>query len=125
MQVALSLVLLVGAALFGQSLAGLRRIEPGFDRNNVVFTVLRPSSVGYRGEALPQFFERLRGDLGRLPGVTSISLSVAPLPMGGGTLAPVAVAGARTAEREGTTKAVLASVGAGFFTTMRITDRWP
>ena len=94
MQVALSLVLLVGAALFGRSLAGLRSIEPGFDRNNVLLFTIRPSSVGYRGEALSQFFERLRGDLTQLPGVIHASLSMAALPMGGGTLAPVAIAGA-------------------------------
>jgi predicted permease len=119
-QVALSLVLLVGAALFGRSLAALRRIEPGFDRHNVLLFTVRPSSVGYRGEALPQFFERLRGDLSRLPGVTGVSLSVAPLPMGGGTLLPVKIAGARTAETDSSAKAVLGSVGAGFFATMRI-----
>jgi predicted permease len=120
MQVALSLVLPVGAALFGRSLAGLRSIEPGFDRNNLLLFTVRPSSVGYRGDALPQFFERLRGDLSRLPGVTGVSLSVAPLPMGGGTLMPVKIAGARTAEPDGSVKAVLGQVGSGFFTTMRI-----
>ncbi len=119
-QVALSLVLLVGAALFGRSLAGLRSIEPGFDRNNVLLFTIRPSSVGYRGEALSQFFERLRGDLTRLPGVIHASLSMAALPMGGGTLAPVAIAGAETAEHDGKTRAALTEVGAGFFSTLRI-----
>ena len=119
-QVALSLVLLVGAALFGRSLAGLRRIEPGFDRNNVLLFTVRPTSVGYSGEALTQFFERLRGDLSRLPGVTSASLSMSALPMGGGTLGPIRIAGARTSEEDGTAKAALTEVGAGFFSTLRI-----
>jgi macrolide transport system ATP-binding/permease protein len=119
-QVALSLVLLIGAALFGRSLAQLRNIEPGFDRENVLLFTIRPFSVGYQGAALPRFFEALRVDLSRLPGVTDVSLSVAPLPMGGGTIVPVAIPGARTAAPDGTGRAVLGSVGPGFFKTLRI-----
>ena len=55
LQVALSLVLLVGAALFGRSLAGLRRIEPGFDRQNLLLFTIRPWAVGYQDAALPRF----------------------------------------------------------------------
>jgi predicted permease len=119
-QVALSLLLLVGAALFGRSLTGLRRIEPGFDRENVLLFTIRPSAVGYQGPALPRFFEGIREELSRLPGVTDVSLSTAPLPMGGGTMVPVSIPGARTADADGTGKAVIASVGPGFFRTMRI-----
>jgi predicted permease len=119
-QVALSLVLLVGAALFGRSLAALRRIEPGFERQNLLLFTIQPSSVGYQGTALTAFFERVRVELGRLPGVTDVSLSAAPLPMGGGTGVSVGIAGARTASQDGTAPAIMASVGAGFFTTMRI-----
>jgi predicted permease len=119
-QVALSLVLLVGAALFGRSLAGLRQIDTGFDRNNVLLFTVRPASIGYRGEAMTQFFERLRSDLSRLPGVTSAGLSMSALPMGGGTLGPVSIAGAHTSEPDGKTKAALTEVGAGFFSALRI-----
>ena len=80
LQVALSLVLLVGAALFGRSLAGLRRIEPGFDRQNLLLFTIRPWAVGYQDAALPRFFEGLREELRRLPDVMNVSLSTAPLP---------------------------------------------
>ena len=120
LQVALSLVLLVGAALFGRSLAGLRRIEPGFDRDNVLLFTIRPSAVGYEGPGLPRFFEGVREQLSRVPGVTDVSLSTAPLPMGGGTVVPVGIVGARTADADGGGKAVFAMVGPGFFRTMRI-----
>jgi predicted permease len=119
-QVALSLLLLVGAALFGRSLAKLRQIEPGFDRENVLLFAIRPSSVGYSGEALPRLFEAVRHDLSRLPGVIDVSLSIAALPMGGGTVAPVAIPGARTASEDGVGRAVIGLVGQGFFRTMRI-----
>lgn len=120
MQVALSLVLLVGAALFGRSLGALRSIEPGFDRQNLLLFTIRPSAVGYQGAELPRFFEGVREALSRLPGVTDVSLSTAPLPMGGGTLVAVSIPGARTTDADGTGKAVIASVGPGFFRTMRI-----
>ena len=119
-QVALALVLLVAAALFGRSLAALRRIEPGFERQNLLLFTIRPTTVGYQGAALTALFERVRVELRQLPGVTDVSLSSAPLPMGGGTAIPVAIAGARTADPDGTVTSVMASVGAGFFTTMRI-----
>ena len=45
---------------------------------------------------------------------------MAALPMGGGTLAPVTIAGARSSQADGKTKAALTSVGAGFFSTLRI-----
>jgi predicted permease len=69
---------------------------------------------------MTQFFERVRTDLSRLPGVTSASLSMSALPMGGGTLGPVSIAGARTSEPDGKEKAALTEVGAGFFATLRI-----
>jgi predicted permease len=119
-QVALSLLLLVGAALFGRSLGKLRQIEPGFDGENVLLFTIRPSSVGYSGEALPRLFEAVRNDLSRLPGVLDVSLSIAPLPMGGGTVIRVAIPGARTARADGNGEAVFGSVGPGFFRTMRI-----
>jgi predicted permease len=121
-QVALSLVLLVAAALFGRSLAQLRRIEPGFDRENVLLFTIRPFNVGYRGDALPRLFEKVRENLSQLPGVTTVSLSAAPLPMGGGSLRPVRTLGSRRADAAGdrTAKAVVGLVGPGFFKTMRI-----
>ena len=122
-QLVLSLVLLVAAGLFGRTLSKLHAIELGFDRDNVLLFAIRPSTIGYRGPELPTLFERLRGELGRLPGVQSVSLSTAPLPMGGGTMGPVALIDAppppSRPDGRGPT-AVYATVGPAFFTTMRI-----
>ena len=117
-QIALSLLLLVTAGLFGRTLSDLHAIALGFNREHLLLFTIRPVSVGYQGPALPRLFEDLRGRLGHVPGVRDVSLSIAPLPMGGGTMAPVAIAGAP--ETAGPPKAVLASVGPRFFSTMRI-----
>ena len=122
-QLVLSLVLLVGAGLFGRTLGKLHAIELGFDREDVLLFAIRPASIGYRGADLIALFERLRGELGRLPGALSVTVSTAPLPMGGGTMAPIAIVDApppASAPGGRPPSAVLATVGPAFFTTMRI-----
>lgn len=112
-QMAFSLVLLVTAGLFGRTLSTLYSIELGFNRDHVLLFTIRPSAVDYKGPELTRLFEGLRERLGQLPSVSDVSLSSRPLPMGGGTMAPVAIAG-------GPTSAALASVGPTFFKTMQI-----
>ena len=80
LQVALSLLLLVGAGLFVRSLGKLRDIDPGFRRENTVIISVDPSRNGYKGQRLREFYERLRHSTERLPGVRSMSLaSITPL----------------------------------------------
>jgi predicted permease len=112
----LSLVLLVSAGLFGRSLSSLHAIEIGFNPDHVLLFTIRPYTVGYRDQAINRLFENLRGRLRELPGVRDVSLSIRPLPMGGGTMAPVAIVGTPT----NAPGAVLASVGPAFFKTMQI-----
>jgi predicted permease len=117
-QVAFSLLLLVSAGLFSRTLSTLHAIELGFNRDHVLLFTIRPSSVGYTGPALTRLFEELRERMRQLPGVRQVSLSGRPLPMGGGTMAPVVIAGASAPASP--VPAVLASVGPGFFRTMEI-----
>jgi predicted permease len=122
-QLVLAIVLLVAAALFERTLLKLHAIELGFDRENVLLFAIRPSTIGYRGPELPALFERLRAELGRLPGVQSVSLSTAPLPMGGGTMGPVVIVDAAPPPPGPDGRrpsAVYATVGPAFFRTMRI-----
>jgi len=122
-QVVFSLVLLVGAGLFGRTLAKLHSIQVGFDRENILLFTIRPSAVGYQGAALIELFERVRQDISRLPGAVNVTMSTSPLPMGGGTLAPVDIIGVKavapSADGRGP-NAALASVGPDFFKTMGI-----
>jgi predicted permease len=75
-QVALSLVLLVGAVTFVRTLASLRHIDPGF-RNEQVLTMSvelpeRPKQAVQSSEFWGRFLDTVRG----IPGVRSAALSV-------------------------------------------------
>jgi predicted permease len=117
-QVALAVVLLVGAGLLLRSFSKLQQVSPGFDPNGVLTFRLsaswseRPAAVAARQAAT---LERLRS----IPGVETASL---------GTVLPAflnadyppgefSIAGRGTDDR---TFAVLRSVSAGYFRTLRI-----
>ncbi|MBZ5606330.1 MAG: ABC transporter permease, partial [Acidobacteriia bacterium] len=79
-QVALSLVLLVGAGLFAKSLYKLQEVDPGFRTSNLIEFSVAPSLNGYTQPRMKQFFERLEDSLKQIPGVTAVAVAeVAPL----------------------------------------------
>jgi putative ABC transport system permease protein len=72
-QVALSLVLLVGAGLLLKSFARLQQVELGFDPDQVLTArVTLPSARYEKPEQQVAFFERLVADLRTLPGVRAV-----------------------------------------------------
>jgi predicted permease len=77
-QVALALVLLAGAAVFGRSLALVLSQETGLaiDRLAVVFP--DAPAVGYEGQAVRIYHDRLLERLQGLPGIESAALSWMP-----------------------------------------------
>jgi predicted permease len=68
-QVALSLLLLVGAGLFIGTLYNLQRVNLGFNQENLLLFTLQPQQGGYKDERLSQFYQRLFDRLDNLPGV--------------------------------------------------------
>jgi predicted permease len=68
-QVALSLLLLVGAGLFIRTLSNLQSMSLGFNPENLLLFRLQPQQGGYKDERLLQFYERLFARLDALPGV--------------------------------------------------------
>jgi predicted permease len=68
-QVALSLLLLVGAGLFIRTLYNLQRVNLGFNQENLLVFTLQPEQSGYKGEQLLQFYQQLFARLDNLPGV--------------------------------------------------------
>jgi predicted permease len=68
-QVALSLLLLIGAGLFIRTLYNLQRVNLGFNQENLLLFTLRPEASGYKDERLLQFYQQLFARLDTLPGV--------------------------------------------------------
>jgi putative ABC transport system permease protein len=72
-QVALALVLLIGAGLMIQSLVRLLRLDPGFEtRNLMAFSIKLPLRRYGNGVAMNTFREQLLARIGALPGVVSV-----------------------------------------------------
>src|SRR4029077_11612268 len=68
-QVALSLLLLVGAGLFIRTLYNLQRVKLGFNPKHLLVFTLQPEQGGYKDERLVQFYQQLFARLDHLPGV--------------------------------------------------------
>src|SRR5438105_439978 len=68
-QVALSLLLLVGAGLFIRTLYNLQRVSLGFNQENLLLFRLQPEQSGYKDERLMRFYQQLFARLDNLPGV--------------------------------------------------------
>jgi len=78
-QVALSLLLLVGAGLFIRTLYNLQRVNLGFNQKNLLLFRLQPQQNGYKDERLVQFYQQLVARLDNLPDVRSATFARVPL----------------------------------------------
>jgi predicted permease len=74
-QVALSLLLLIGAGLFLRTLVNLQRVEPGFNTHNLLLFGITPGFIGYKDQKLAQLYEQLFERLEALPGVEKVTIS--------------------------------------------------
>jgi predicted permease len=75
LQVALSLLLLVGAGLFVRTLINLQRVEPGFNTHNLLLFRVRPELIGYKDEKLVQLYQQVSERLEAVPGVQAVTFS--------------------------------------------------
>jgi len=118
-QVALSLLLLIGAGLFVQSLKNLKGVNPGFQTENLVSFAVNPLLNGYKDERCFQFYRQLTDRLTQLPGVTSAALAVVPVLDGNEWDSSVTVEGYTAKQGEGVGPH-MQFVSPGFFETMGI-----
>jgi predicted permease len=70
-QVALSLLLLIGAGLFIRSLRNLMTVNPGFETTNLIVFGVDPALNGYQGVRSKQFAKTLLERIQSTPGVTA------------------------------------------------------
>ena len=81
-ELAVAVILLVGAGLLIQSLWRLQKVDSGLQPDHVLTFTVSISDVKYPSEQQSQFFQQLRTKLESLPGVEGAS-GVLPLPLSG------------------------------------------
>ncbi len=117
-QVALSLLLLVGAGLFVRTLRNLENVGPGFPTDHLLTFRIDPSLNGYSDEVTKSFYERLNVNLQTVPGVTSVGFSSMPILRGYAWKNAVLGKDFEGAPME--EQPVLSQIGPGYFATIGI-----
>jgi len=119
-EVALSLMLLIGAGLMIRSLWKLRSVDPGLDPHNVLTLTV---SVPPRKFPLPSqqgaFFERLRSEVAALPGIESAGV-IDALPTEGGSTQPIQIEGRPPAAMADQPEVAVRTINPDYLRVMRI-----
>jgi predicted permease len=120
LQIAGSLMLLVIAALFAESLANVQHTNLGFDPHDVVNFAMDPSEAGYGETQGLAFYKSLLDRVKGLPGVQSAGLTATP-PMSDYSFADyVKVSDYQNPPGSGLPVVYFSVVSPSFFATMRI-----
>jgi putative ABC transport system permease protein len=116
-EVALALVLLVGAGLLIRSFWNVLSVDPGFDADGVLAVTVSLPETKFQGEARVRYFDRALQEASRVPGVQSAALTRTPPLVGwdpGGTFH------IEGGGEQSTGNAQYRVVSPDFFATMRI-----
>jgi predicted permease len=119
-EVALSLVLLMGAGVMLRSLAALRQVDAGFDPSNVLTMNVKLPEARYKTAAqVGGFFEAALRRVRAVPGVQHAA-AIDDVPLAGGSQQPIVVdANAELLPRDQPTVAVR-KITPGYLQTMRL-----
>ncbi len=117
-QVAVCLVLLLGAGLLLRSLANLESQSLGFNLRHVLLVNMEPGLAGYKPKRLPLFYHELVERLGALPGVRSASVGSTSPMSGARQFSNVSIEGQPRRAGEGNVS--LVRVGPRYFETLGI-----
>jgi predicted permease len=83
-QMAIAVLLLIGAGLFGRTLINIYSLDPGFERHGVVLFSTNAAQLRYTRPRMQEMQIRVPAELEALPGVMSASVSMfAPISGGG------------------------------------------
>lgn len=119
-EVALSIVLLIGAGLMLRSLWSLQNTNPGFDARNVLTMALEvPKNQFTKPAEEHQFLEQVLQRVRALPGVESAG-GIDDLPLTGGSNQPVAVEGQPLVPMSEQPEVSVREVTPGYFDAMKI-----
>jgi predicted permease len=116
-QVALSLLLITGAALFLQTLHNLRTRDLGFAAETLVQVRTQPEASGYTREQIPDLARRVVERLRTAPGVRAVSVAHSGFATGTSSTCCIAIPGRLFAsDREREVRTI--GVGPGYFATV-------
>jgi predicted permease len=115
-QIAISLLLVVGAGLFAANLQKLNAIRIGFNRENLLLVTLNANQAGYRDDALLRFYAELNQRFHTLPGIRGATFSNYVLMANGRNTSSLRVPGSTVTTRSVT----MLNVGPDFISTMGV-----
>lgn len=120
-QIALSVVLLVGAGLLARTLIKLQQVDFGFDTSRLLTMEFRLPAAKYtQPDQISEFFTRAIGEIRSVPGVANAAL-VRAVPLSGNSDARAyAVAGAPVPEKGRAPVLQLNTVSPDYFKTVRL-----
>ncbi len=92
-QVALSLLMLIAAALFSRSLHNLKNVDLGFHRERLLSFAMDPSLASYPPERIRRFAEDVQQRVTVTPRVQSAAVGVIPLIAGDQNMSTISIEG--------------------------------
>ena len=119
-QVALSIVLLVGAGLFVRSLQKLQNVPLGFQPDGLYITGLSPASAGYKDAAAVAYWHRVLSTVAAVPGVRGVALAGDGLFANSESGLPISVEGFTGPNGQHSAGARFDTVSADYFKTVGI-----
>ncbi|HET9695324.1 MAG TPA: ABC transporter permease [Terriglobales bacterium] len=119
-EVALSLMLLVGAGLMIRTFYHLQKTESGVDPHNVLTTYLPLPKAKYdKGAPARNFYSQVLTKVRALPGVESAAV-VDSLPLQGGSVQPIMIEGRPLLQMSDQPEVPTRNISAGYLKTMHI-----
>src|SRR5436309_2023377 len=116
-QIALSLLLLIGAGLFARSLMNLRTLDPGFEPERLLAFSVDPSLNGHDPARRLALCKQIQDEIAAEPGVRSVSLAREALMTNSERSSNITVEGYEAKEDEDMNP-LFNGVGPGFFSTL-------
>jgi len=120
-QIALALILLVGAGLLGQTFVRLLKLKPGYDPQNLLATQVFVPDEKYKSkEQVSALYSRITGEIQKIPGVLSVGATSGGPQFGGTESLDVLPEGAAAPSSGIYPEAFYFNIGPNYFHTMGI-----
>ena len=119
-QVAVSLLLLIGAGLFLRSLRNLSHLGPGFPADRLVAFKVDPSLNDYSPQRIETFYRQVTDELSAIPGVKSVAIASMRILEGNEWDSGLTAEGYSPTRADDHPQAFMNQIGPGYFATMGV-----